>query len=92
MVYFSSCKINIGLKILNKREDGFHNLETIFYEIPFYDVIEIIQSTTFNFVQTGLTIPSNGKDNLCVSAYKLLKASYPNLPNVNIFLHNSIRI
>ena len=90
MIYFSSCKINIGLKIVNKRDDGFHNLETIFYEIPLYDVIEILPSPTFNFISTGLNIPQNGKDNLCVMAYKLLKNAFPKLPNVAIYLHKII--
>lgn len=46
MVSFPNCKINIGLNITEKRADGYHNLETVFYPIPFYDVLEIISDNS----------------------------------------------
>ena len=41
MISYSPCKINIGLEIVSKRADGFHNLETVMYPVPLYDIIEI---------------------------------------------------
>jgi 4-diphosphocytidyl-2-C-methyl-D-erythritol kinase len=90
VVIFSNCKINLGLHILSKRENGFHNLETFFYPIPFYDVIEIIPAEKFLFTSTGLPISGTVEDNLCVKAYNLLKQDYPNLPNVHIHLQKNI--
>jgi 4-diphosphocytidyl-2-C-methyl-D-erythritol kinase len=90
VVLFSNCKINLGLHIVDKRNDGFHNLETCFYPIALYDVIEIIQAPTFKFTTTGITIYSEPENNLCVKAYHILKEKYPNLPAVHIHLHKNI--
>jgi 4-diphosphocytidyl-2-C-methyl-D-erythritol kinase len=90
MVIFSNCKLNLGLHIVSKRDDGFHNLETIFYPIPLYDVIEIIVANTFTFTSTGLPINSSTENNLCVKAYYLLKMDFPNLPEVHIHLQKNI--
>ena len=59
MVLFPNAKINLGLHILAKRPDGYHDLETCMYPIPWYDVLEIVPAASFSFVQTGLNIPSN---------------------------------
>ncbi len=90
MVFFSNCKINLGLHITSKRNDGFHNLETCFYPINFFDVIEIIPSKNFEFTTTGLPINIDIENNLCVKAYQLLKDNFPELPNVKIHLHKNI--
>ncbi len=90
MVVFSNCKINLGLHIVAKRADGFHDIETIFYPIPFYDVIEIIEAPEFTFTTTGLTIPSTPDNNLCVKAYHLLKKDFVNLPPVHLHLQKNI--
>lgn len=91
MVIFPNCKINLGLHILQKRNDGYHDLETVFYPIPVYDVLEIISSKTTQFNTTGIPINVSG-DNLCIQAYRLLKNDYPQLPEVNIHLHKVIHI
>ena len=73
MVSFPFCKINLGLSVLSKREDGFHNLETCFYPVQWTDVLEIILSDKFDFTTSGNNIPGDPQDNLCVKAYQLLK-------------------
>lgn len=94
MVVFPHCKINLGLRILGKRADGFHDLETVFY--PVYgltDVLEIIPNTTLttnDFVCSGLPIQGDAANNLCLKAWQLLQADYPNLPPVNMHLHKVI--
>ena len=70
MISFPHAKINLGLSIISKRPDGFHNLETIFYPLPLRDVLEIIPSEEINFIQTGLKIPGRIRDNLVLHAYK----------------------
>jgi 4-diphosphocytidyl-2-C-methyl-D-erythritol kinase len=89
MIAFPPCKINLGLYITEKRDDGFHNLETCFYPVPFSDILEIIPSGEFQFSSSGLSIPGNSNDNLCVKAYLLLKEKF-NLPHVRIHLHKMI--
>ena len=90
MIQFSNCKINLGLHITHERSDGYHNIQTIFYPIPFYDVLEVITSTQFLFTSTGLIINSDANNNLCVKAYNLLKNDYPNLPPLHLHLHKNI--
>ena len=94
MIVFPNCKINLGLKILGKRDDGFHNLETVFYPIPFKDALEIIANTQnkngVEFTGTGLAVDGEAIDNLCVKAYQLLKNDFPQLPAVKIHLHKAI--
>ncbi len=90
MVYFSPCKINIGLQVLNKREDGFHNIETIFYTIPLYDIIEVMPATQVSFIQTGMPLFIKPSENICEMAFQLFKTAYPQTPNVYIHLHKII--
>lgn len=89
MLSFPNAKINLGLNILRKRSDGYHDLESCFYPIPWHDVLEIIPSDQFTFNQTGLNIPGNDADNLCIKAYQLLKADF-DLDPVKIHLHKVI--
>lgn len=94
MIVFPNCKINLGLHIVGKREDGFHNLETVFYPIPFKDVLEIIpaknNNTGIEFNATGLTVDGEPENNLCIKAYHLLKKDFPQLPSVQVHLHKTI--
>jgi 4-diphosphocytidyl-2-C-methyl-D-erythritol kinase len=90
LVYFSPCKINIGLQVLNKREDGFHNIETIFYNIPLYDIIEVLPANDFSFIQTGIPLYIKPSENICEMAFQLFKKAYPKTPNVYIHLHKII--
>ena len=93
MVVFPNCKINLGLQILTKRNDGFHNIETIFYPIQLKDALEIIPSDSTEqviFNSSGYPINGETKDNLCIRAYYLLKKDFPDLPSVKIHLHKNI--
>ena len=89
MVAFPHCKINLGLNIVSKRADGFHNIETCFYPIPRMDILEIIPFQEFSFVQTGIDVPGLQDDNLCVKAYQLLKNDFQ-MGNVKMHLHKII--
>jgi len=89
MISFPNCKINIGLYITGKREDGFHNLESIFYPVPFNDVLEILPSDTFSFQSAGFNVTNSPDENICVKAYELLKGKY-NLPPVKMYLLKNI--
>jgi 4-diphosphocytidyl-2-C-methyl-D-erythritol kinase len=89
MVSFPPCKINLGLSVIEKRNDGFHNLETCFYPVPLTDVLEILPSTHITFTATGTVIPGPAADNLCLRAYQLLKKDF-DLPPVDIHLHKVI--
>ena len=94
MLFFPNCKINLGLHILNKREDGFHNLETVFYPVGLKDALEIIPShnanTAIEFISSGLVVDGNSDDNICIKAYHLLKKDFPELPAVKMHLHKTI--
>jgi 4-diphosphocytidyl-2-C-methyl-D-erythritol kinase len=91
MIQFPNCKINLGLNIVGKRSDGFHNIETVFYPVPLSDALEIIPATdgVFQFHTTGLSIPGGTEDNLCVKAFHLLQSEF-GLPPVKIGLHKVI--
>lgn len=89
MILFPNAKINIGLNILSKREDGYHNLETIFYPIAWKDSLEIIKSNDQQFRSSGISIPGDG--NLCQQAYDLLDRDF-GLESVHIHLHKNIPI
>jgi 4-diphosphocytidyl-2-C-methyl-D-erythritol kinase len=94
VIVFPNCKINLGLNILNKREDGFHNLETVFYPVAFRDALEIITnqdiSHDIEFTGTGLAVDGKPEDNLCVKAYRLLKKDFPELPSIKVHLHKAL--
>ncbi len=86
MVVFPHCKINLGLHVISKREDGYHTIETCFYPVPWTDILEIIPSKEFSFTCSGLVVPGNEEDNLCIKAYHLLQTEF-NLAPVKIHLH-----
>lgn len=100
MVQFPNCKINLGLHITNKRADGFHDIETIFYPLGLKDMLEIIVQNQpqkainkFNeieFSSTGITIPGDSVNNLCIKAYQLLKRDFPDMPAIKMHLHKHI--
>lgn len=92
MIFFPNCKINLGLKILRKRADGYHDLETLFYPLPVYDILEIVPSEELHFTATGISIPGDPETNLCLKAFHLLKKDYPALSSVHIYLHKHIPI
>ena len=91
MIIFPNAKINIGLNIIARRADGYHNLETIFYPVKINDALEIIEADDLSFESSGLEIPGAPESNLCLAAYNLLKKDF-NLPPVKIHLHKHIPI
>ena len=90
MVTFPNCKINLGLNIIGKRDDSYHDLETIFYPLQIKDIVEIIEKEAFQFSSSGLAIEGDIQNNLCGKAYQLLKKSFPQLPPAQIHLHKTI--
>ena len=98
MIQFPNCKINLGLSILEKRKDGFHALETVFYPVALNDILEITttingqQNVLVQFESSGNPIPGDVSSNLCIKAYHLLKADFPQLTPVTIHLHKKIPI
>jgi len=91
MLAFANAKINIGLNVTEKRTDGYHNIETIFYPIKLYDVIEITDATHTHCILKGLPVPGNPQDNLCMKAYALLARDF-DLPHQQITLLKNIPI
>ena len=89
MVVFPHCKINLGLHIVAKRPDGFHNIETCFYPVPVRDILEIIPAEKFSFNSTGISIPGEAGGNLCVKAFQMLATDF-NVRPVSIYLHKLI--
>jgi len=90
MILFPHAKINIGLNILCKREDGYHEISSVFYPVKqCYDVLEITEQQHFSFVKKGIDIPKG--ENLCEKAFHLLKKDF-SISNVAIQLHKHIPI
>ncbi len=90
MVSFPNCKINLGLNIVNKRNDGYHDIETVFFPIHLKDSLEIIEKEKFEFSTSGLPIEGEPEKNLCIKAYDLLKKDFPQLPAIQMHLHKAI--
>jgi 4-diphosphocytidyl-2-C-methyl-D-erythritol kinase len=89
MVSFPPCKINLGLHVVSKRPDGYHELETCFFPVPWTDVLEILPAKETTFTASGNIIPGNADENLCLKAYHLMAAEHK-LPPVYIHLHKII--
>lgn len=92
MIAFPNCKINLGLNIISRRDDGYHNLESVFYPLPFYDVLEIIRNNSAQnqIFLSGIEIEDEAKNNLCFKAYDILKNDFPDLPFIDIYLLKNI--
>lgn len=91
MIVFPNAKVNLGLHIIDKRLDRFHNIETCFYPIGWKDVLEIIPANFLAFTSSGLAIPDNPEENLCLKAYHLIKSDF-DIPPVKIQLHKIVPI
>jgi len=89
MISFPNAKINLGLDVVGKRNDGYHNILSCFYPVSLKDILEINQSNTFSFNISGKPVPGDKSENLVVKAYNMLKKDF-NLPNVAIHLHKNI--
>ena len=91
MLTFPNAKINLGLQVLGKRPDGFHALHSCFCPVGWTDLLEILPAETTTFVATGLPIPGQAADNLCLKAYHALQRAH-DLPPVRIHLHKIVPI
>jgi 4-diphosphocytidyl-2-C-methyl-D-erythritol kinase len=93
VIIFSNAKINIGLHILKKRDDGFHDISTLMVPVPFNDIIEInLTKPTgngFSMTQTGITVPGNIEDNLCYKSWELF-CRERGITHVQVHLHKQI--
>lgn len=94
MITFPNAKINLGLNIVEKRSDGYHNLETIFYPINLQDALEVTRRENndkeYTLHISGSPLEGEPEDNLVVKAYKLLKKDYPGLLPVDIHMYKHI--
>ncbi|MGM0479898.1 MAG: 4-(cytidine 5'-diphospho)-2-C-methyl-D-erythritol kinase [Bacteroidota bacterium] len=89
MICFPHCKINIGLQLLHRRSDGYHEIKSLMYPVPWYDVLEIVEAKSFAFTTSGRDIPGDPADNLCCQAYDLVR-KYHDIPPVHIHLLKKI--
>lgn len=90
MISFPNAKINLGLHIIGKRKDGYHDIETCMIPIPLFDALEMILDKKAIWNSTGLDIPGDPKDNLILKAEKLFRNDFPELPSLNMHLHKNI--
>lgn len=96
MLTFPNAKINIGLNIIEKRMDGYHSIESVFYPVRLCDALEVVENKEPSderiiFTSSGIEIPGNANDNLCWFAYHAIANDYA-LPNVKVHLHKHIPI
>ncbi|MCA1760482.1 MAG: 4-(cytidine 5'-diphospho)-2-C-methyl-D-erythritol kinase, partial [Bacteroidales bacterium] len=89
MIVFPNAKINIGLHVVSKRPDGYHNLETIFYPVQLADALEMAEAKETSISFSGLPVDGPSENNLVLKAYYLLKNDL-NLPPVQFHLHKVI--
>lgn len=96
MLTFPNAKLNLGLYVTAKRPDGYHALETVFLPLPWTDVLEVLPApkgqAASDLTLTGRPIPGEVSTNLCLKAYELLKADFPQLPAVQMQLHKVVPI
>lgn len=99
MICFPNAKINIGLNIIEKRADNFHNIESVFYPVNLCDILELIEdkdtkethTERIQFHVSGIPIPDETANNLCVRAYNLISSDY-SIPPIKTHLHKIIPI
>ncbi len=97
MITFPIAKINLGLNVVERRSDGYHNLETVFYPVPIKDALEIQPmhpdfptDVDCDLKVTNMLIAGDEQKNLVVRAYQLLKQEYPTLPHIHTHLWKGI--
>ena len=97
MITFPQAKINLGLNVVSRRADGYHNLETVFYPVPLCDALEVQPMderfpSEFNcdLKVTGISVEGDEQKNLVVKAYDMLKQEYPDITRVHIHLYKAI--
>lgn len=91
MLAFANAKINLGLLLTSKRSDGYHNLQTVFYPVKLYDVVELVDAQQTSLTIKGIDIPGYAEDNICLKAFKNLQADF-DLPHQHIILLKKIPV
>lgn len=91
MLIFANAKINLGLFVTETRPDGYHNLQTVFYPVKIYDVIELVDAEETSMLIKGVDIPGEAAENICLKAFKTLQQDF-NLPNQQIVLLKNIPV
>ena len=87
----TGCKINLGLNITERRPDGYHNIQTIFYPVPLYDVLTIGEGKDEDVLTLGgHPLEGDVQDNLVLRAVRLLRQEGFPIPSLNIDLHKVI--
>ena len=89
MIIFPNAKINLGLNITNKRADGYHNIETLFYPIPLSDVLEFKEAEITTLQIKGLQIDGDIENNLIIKAFRIMQCLH-NLPELDIYLQKNM--
>ena len=95
MLVFPNAKLNLGLYVTQRRPDGFHTLESVFVPLPWTDAFEILPAEAgqpTSLTLSGRPIPGDPATNLCVRAYELLQADFPQLPPAQLYLHKTVPI
>ena len=97
MITFPLAKINLGLNVVERRTDGYHNLETVFYPVPITDTLELTpmdplfpSAVDCDMKVTNLVIEGVEQRNLVVRDYQLLKQDFPQLPRLHAHLYKGI--
>lgn len=97
MITFPIAKINLGLNVVERRPDGYHNLETVFYPVPICDALEVTPMDELfpspydcDLKVSNISIEGDEQRNLVVRAYQLLKQDFPQLPRIHAHLHKAI--
>jgi len=89
MLYYSNAKINLGLNIVKKRDDGFHNIETVFYPLGIEDALEFVESEKLELTSSGIKVDCELDHNLIIKAYRLLQNDFQ-LPTLKFHFHKII--
>jgi 4-diphosphocytidyl-2-C-methyl-D-erythritol kinase len=95
VISYPNAKINLGLNVVRKRPDGYHDIESVFYPVPWRDILEIVPEKQgkgkVTFTSSGIEIPSNGTPNLCEQVYHLMHEEF-DLFSIKLHLHKIIPI
>lgn len=91
MISFPNCKINIGLNVIEKRSDGYHNIESVFYPVPLYDCLEILPAKEYSINTFGLPVETTPEDNLITMAFLKIQNEFKT-PNIEVKLIKNIPI
>jgi 4-diphosphocytidyl-2-C-methyl-D-erythritol kinase len=89
MIVFAPAKINLGLLVLNKRPDHYHNLDSIFYPVPLFDFVEAVVADDFSLKESGFRVAGSLEDNLLYKTWELMRDRY-GIGGLKVHLHKRI--